>query len=99
MIGTSLSLGVLTDNPNQEADKRLLDAYGGSRGVLRGLREAGVGAIELRSLRPETPKDVAAACARALAGNLRCKHFLIPHAFRTPTGFRLGADNLFHVLS
>ena len=66
MIGTSLSLGVLTDNPNQEADKRLLDAYGGSRGVLRGLREAGVGAIELRSLRPETPKDVTAACARAV---------------------------------
>ena len=66
MIGTSLSLGVLTDNPNQEADKRLLDAYGGSRGVLRGLREAGVEAIELRSLRPETPKDVTAACARAV---------------------------------
>ena len=66
MIGTSLSLGVLTDNPNQEADKRLLDAYGGSRGVLRGLRNVGVGAIELRSLRPETPKDVTVACARAV---------------------------------
>ena len=66
MIGTSLSLGVLTDNPNQEADKRLLDAYGGSRGVLRGLRNVGVEAIELRSLRPETPKDVTAACARAV---------------------------------
>ena len=45
MIGTSLPLGVLTDNPNQEADKRLLDAYGGSTALLRGLREAGVGAI------------------------------------------------------
>ena len=66
MIGTSLSLGVLTDNPNQEADKRLLDAYGGSRGVLRGLRNVGVEAIELRSLRPETPKDVTVACARAV---------------------------------
>ena len=39
MIGTSLPLGVLTDNPNQEADKRLLDAYGGSRALLAAFRK------------------------------------------------------------
>ncbi len=66
MIGTSLPLGVLTDNPNQEADKRLLDAYGGSHGLLRGLRDLGVGAVELRAVRPDTPHDVTSACARAV---------------------------------
>ena len=66
MIGTSLPLGVLTDNPNQEADKRLLDAYGGSRALLRAFRELGVGAIELRTVRPDTPREVTDACARAI---------------------------------
>ena len=66
MIGTSLPLGVLTDNPNQEADKRLLDAYGGSRALLRAFRELGVGAVELRAVRPDTPPSVTEACARAV---------------------------------
>ena len=66
MIGTSLPLGVLTDNPNQEADKRLLDAYGGSRALLAAFRELGVGAIELRALRPDTPREVTETCARAV---------------------------------
>ena len=66
MIGTSLPLGVLTDNPNQEADKRLLDAYGGSRALLRAFRQLGVDAIELRAVRPETPREVTEACARAV---------------------------------
>lgn len=66
MIGTSLPLGVLTDNPNQEADKRLLDAYGGSRALLSAFRGLGVGAIELRAVRPDTPREVTAACARAV---------------------------------
>ncbi|MBO4886653.1 MAG: sugar phosphate isomerase/epimerase, partial [Clostridia bacterium] len=34
--------------------------------LLRGLREAGVGAIELRALRPDTPRAVTAACASAV---------------------------------
>ncbi len=66
MIGISLSPGVLTDNPNQEADKRLLDAYGGSRALLRGFRALGVGSIELRAVRPDTPREMTAACARAV---------------------------------
>jgi len=66
MIGTSLPLGVLTDNPNQPADKSLLDSYAGSRALLRAFRSLGVEAIELRAVRPDTPADVTAACARAV---------------------------------
>ena len=66
MIGLSLPLGVLTENPIQPADKCLLDAYGGCRALLRAFAERGVGAIELRAVRPDTPPEVTAACARAV---------------------------------
>ena len=72
MIGISLPPGVLTDNPIQPADKCLLDACGGSAGVLQTFKEQGVGAVEIRSLRPDTPGEVTRACARAVAqANLR----------------------------
>ena len=63
MIGTSLPLGVLTGNPQTDADQALLDAYGGRKALLAGLRALGVGSIELRSVRPDTPGSAAAACA------------------------------------
>ena len=66
MIGASLPLDVLTDKPNQEADKRLLDAYGGSKALLSAFSALGVGAIELRAIRPDTPPEITAACARAV---------------------------------
>ena len=63
IIGTSLPPSVLRDAPVTEADKMLLDAYGGHMALLRGIGNMGVGAIELRSIRPDTPEAVTAACA------------------------------------
>ena len=91
MIGTSLPLGVLTDNPNQEADKRLLDAYGGSRALLAAFRKLGVGAIELRAVRPDTPREVTAACARAVLEAGLC---LTVHATLTELSARAFFDAL-----
>ena len=77
MIGTSLPLGVLTQNPACEADKRLLDDYGGIRALLAAFREMGVGAVELRSVKAHADAETLAACARgerqvrALLPNLR----------------------------
>ena len=66
MIGTSLPLGVLTQNPACEADKRLLDDYGGIRALLAAFREMGVGAVELRSVKAHADAETLAACARAV---------------------------------
>ena len=66
MIGTSLPLGVLTQNPACEADKRLLDDYGGIRAMLAAFREMGVGAVELRSVKAHADAETLAACARAV---------------------------------
>ena len=66
MIGTSLPLGVLTQNPACEADKRLLDDYGGIRALLTAFREMDVGAVELRSVKAHADAETLAACARAV---------------------------------
>ena len=63
MIGISLPPGALMDSPQTDADKALLDQYGGAEKLLCGLKAQGAGAIELRSVRPDTPAAVTAACA------------------------------------
>ena len=66
MIGISLSPGILTQTPNQAADRQLLDSFGGVSALLKGFADMGVGAIEMRSVRPDTPEKVTAACADAI---------------------------------
>lgn len=66
MIGTSLPLGVLTQNPACEADRRLLADYGGIRALLAAFRAMGVGAVELRSVKSHADANMLAACARAV---------------------------------
>lgn len=66
MIGASLSLGVLTQNPACEADKRLLDEYGGIKALLSAFGALGVCTIELRSVQAYTDAGMLADCAHAV---------------------------------
>lgn len=66
MIGTSLPLGVLTQNPVCEADKRLLDDYGGIKALLSAFRALGVRSIELRSVKAHADAKALADCAHAV---------------------------------
>ncbi len=85
MIGTSLALGILTGNPATEADKALLDAAGGPKALLERFRALGVGAIELRSVRPDTPRQITQACAALV---LEAGLALTIHATLTDTDAR-----------
>lgn len=69
MIGTSLPLGVLTDSPVCEADKCLLDSYGGCKNLLAAFRKMGVESVELRSVRTDTAGALLAKCVSAVLGS------------------------------
>lgn len=66
MIGTSLPLGVLAQEPNCEADALLLKQYGGIRALLAAFRALGVGAIELRSVQAHADAQLLSVCAQTV---------------------------------
>lgn len=69
MIGVSLPPGILKGEPQTEAQKVLLEQYGGRDCLLRGLKKLGVRSIELRAINPGNSAQEVEACTQPVFDN------------------------------
>ena len=66
MFGVSLSPHVFLSAKQDACNQKLLQEYGGIKGLLRGLKGLGVTYIELRNINPNDDPQEALICARAV---------------------------------
>lgn len=69
MIGVSLPLGILKDDPQTKAQVILLEQYGGRDCFLKELRNQGVGSIELRAINTGILAQEVQTCTQAVFDN------------------------------